>query len=314
MRAGHMAVVAVILFPQLHIDAAQRLRDLLEAEEIHDHIILNVHFQLFIYDLHGVFRAAVEVHVVDAVGAVVLARIRDFNGGIAHDGGELDRTGLAVDGAEGDFPKMQSWGYVMGAYLAGDNPWDGYIELREDEVRFLSRRTGKMYLQKTSDTVGFGIADPIILSVRDGNAIYRKKPLGRMKLSSGVHTVFPTPESPQIITPPPITAVNVSNRKLYIELRNPVAAEEINTAAFTMIVTTSAGTVRLQPVSADFGSGNFGSTIWLTFGSSDMKDSIQSITLLYDGDVGNLTDVLNNTTCNSFQTSFMYVPFEEEEI
>lgn len=44
-----------------------------------------------------------------------------------------------------------------------------------------------------------------------------------------------------------------------------------------------------------------------------MKDSVQSITLLYDGDVGNLTDVLNNSPCGSFQTSFIYVPFEEEE-
>lgn len=75
-----------------------------------------------------------------------------------------------------------------------------------------------------------------------------------------------------------------------------------------MIVTTEKETVRLQPISADFGS-----TIWLAFGSSVMKDSVQSIALLYDGDVGNLTDVLNNAPCNSFQTSFIYVPFEEEE-
>lgn len=72
-------------------------------------------------------------------------------------------------------------------------------------------------------------------------------------------------------------------------------------------------TVRLQPISADFGVGDFGSTIWLAFGSSVMKDSVQSITLLYDGDVGNLTDVLNNSPCGSFQTSFIYTPYEEEE-
>ena len=107
--------------------------------------------------------------------------------------------------------------------------------------------------------------------------------------------------------------VNVSNRKLYVELRNPVKAERIETTAFTMIVTTENETVRLQPISADFGVGDFGSTIWLAFGSSAMKDSVQSITLLYDGDVGNLTDVLNNSPCGSFQTSFIYVPFEEEE-
>ena len=125
--------------------------------------------------------------------------------------------------------------------------------------------------------------------------------------------VLPNSWSPKLIAPPPITVVNISNRKLYIELRNPVKADEIETSAFTMIVTTSTETVRLQPVSADFGTGNFGSTIWLTFGDSSMKDSVQSITLLYDGDVGNLTDVLNDTPCGSFQTSFIYTPYEEEE-
>ena len=107
--------------------------------------------------------------------------------------------------------------------------------------------------------------------------------------------------------------VNVSNRKLYLELRNPVKADEIAVSAFTMIVTTEKETVRLQPISADFGVGDFGSTIWLAFGSSVMKDSVQSITLLYDGDVGNLTDVLNNSPCGSFQTSFIYTPYEEEQ-
>ena len=107
--------------------------------------------------------------------------------------------------------------------------------------------------------------------------------------------------------------VNVSNRKLYLELRNPVKAERIETTAFTMIVTTEKETVRLHPISADFSVGDFGSTIWIAFGSSVMKDSVQSITLLYDGDVGNLTDALNNSTCNSFQTSFIYTPYEEEQ-
>ena len=189
---------------------------------------------------------------------------------------------VSADGAEGKFPKMQTWGYVMGAYLAGDTPWDGYIEAREDEVYFTMRRTVRKALVRTSDTLLFEI-------------------LKSHKFS------------PKIITPPPITVVNVSNRKLYLELRNPVKADEIAVSAFTMIVTTEKETVRLQPISADFGVGDFGSTIWLAFGSSAMKDSVQSITLLYDGDVGNLTDVLNNSPCGSFQTSFIYVPFEEEE-
>lgn len=64
---------------------------------------------------------------------------------------------ISADGAEGKFPKMQTWGYVMGAYLAGDTPWDGYIEAREDEVRFAMRRIVRKSLVRTSDTLLFEI-------------------------------------------------------------------------------------------------------------------------------------------------------------
>ena len=220
---------------------------------------------------------------------------------------------VSADGAEGKFPKMQTWGYVMGAYLAGDTPWDGYIEAREDEVRFTMRRTVRKSLVRTSDTLLFEILKSHRFKFSEPMTAFIKREKGRKTLEPTIRAVFPDAWSPKIITPPPITVVNVSNRKLYLELRNPVKAERIETTAFTMIVTTEKETVRLQPISADFGVGDFGSTIWLAFGSSVMKDSVQSITLLYDGDVGNLTDVLNNSTCNSFQTSFIYTPYEEEQ-
>lgn len=220
---------------------------------------------------------------------------------------------VSADGAEGKFPKMQTWGYVMGAYLAGDTPWDGYIEAREDEVYFTMRRTVRKALVRTSDTLLFEILKSHKFKFGEPMPVFIKRERERKTLEPTVRAVFPDAWSPKIITPPPITVVNVSNRKLYLELRNPVKADEIAVSAFTMIVTTEKETVRLQPISADFGVGDFGSTIWLAFGSSAMKDSVQSITLLYDGDVGNLTDVLNNSPCGSFQTSFIYVPFEEEE-
>ena len=220
---------------------------------------------------------------------------------------------ISSDGAEGKFPKMQTWGYVMGAYLAGDTPWDGYIEAREDEVRFTMRRTVRKALVRTSDTLLFEILKSHKFKFIETMPAFIKRERERKTLEPTIRAVFPDAWSPKIITPPPITVVNVSNRKLYLELRNPVKADKIAVSAFTMIVTTEKETVRLQPISADFGVGDFGSTIWLSFGSSVMKDSVQSITLLYDGDVGNLTDVLNNSPCGSFQTSFIYVPFEEEE-
>lgn len=220
---------------------------------------------------------------------------------------------VSADGAEGKFPKMQTWGYVMGAYLAGDTPWDGYIEAREDEVRFTMRRTVIKSLVRTSDTLLFEVLKSHKFKFSEPMPGFIKRERNRKTLEPTVRAVFPDAWSPKIITPPPITVVNVSNRKLYLELRNPVKAERIETTAFTMIVTTEKETVRLQPISADFGVGDFGSTIWIAFGSSVMKDSVQSITLLYDGDVGNLVDVLNNAPCGSFQTSFIYSPFEEED-
>lgn len=220
---------------------------------------------------------------------------------------------VSADGAEGKFPKMQTWGYVIGAYLAGDTPWDGYIEAREDEVRFTMRRTVRKSLVRASDTLLFEILESHKFVFAEPMPAFVKSERERKTLEPTVRAVFPDAWSPKIITPPPITVVNVSNRKLYLELRNPVKADEIAVSAFTMIVTTEKETVRLQPISADFGVGDFGSTIWLAFDSSAMKDSVQSITLLYDGDVGNLTDALNNAPCNSFQTSFIYTPYEEEQ-
>ena len=175
------------------------------------------------------------------------------------------------------------------------------------------RRIVKKSLVRTSDTLLFEILRSHKFVFTEPMPVFTKRERDRKTLEPTIRAVFPDAWSPKIITPPPITVVNVSNRKLYLELRNPVKADEIAVSAFTMIVTTEKETVRLQPISADFGVGDFGSTIWLAFGSSVMKDSVQSITLLYDGDVGNLTDVLNNVPCGSFQTSFIYVPFEEEE-
>lgn len=220
---------------------------------------------------------------------------------------------FSADGAEGEFPKMQSWGYVMGAYLAGDNPWDGYIELREDGLCFTMRRSERKKLIVPADTMQCEILKSHKFVFTETPLFFTKRTHERKTLEPTVHTLFPNPNSPKRISPPPIIAVNVSNRKLYVELRNPVTADEIDTSAFTMIVTTSAETIRLHPISADFGVGNFGSTIWLAFDSSAMKESVQSITLLYDGDVGNLTDALNNAPCGSFQTTFIYTPYDEEE-
>ena len=124
---------------------------------------------------------------------------------------------------------------------------------------------------------------------------------------------IPAPNAPQLKTPPPLKAENISNREIYLELRNPVKADEINVLAFKMIVTTANETLNLMPISANFGARDFGSKIWLTFGNSSMKNSVQSITVLYDGDDGNLRSAFDNAPCGSFQTSFMYKEFEEEQ-
>lgn len=221
---------------------------------------------------------------------------------------------ISFDGAEGYFPKMQTWGYVMGAYLAGDTPWDGYIELRDTGLIFAMRRTEKLHLCGISDSILCEIPKSHIFMFNEEIPVFEKSAIERKTLQPNVHEILPYAWSPKLITPPPITAVNTSNRTVYLELRNPVKADGIAVSAFTMIVTTSTETVRLQPISADFGTGNFGSTIWLKFSSSEMKNSVQSITIIYDSEVGNLVDVLNNQPCGSFQTSFIYSEFEEENL
>ena len=123
---------------------------------------------------------------------------------------------VSADGAEGKFPKMQTWGYVMGAYLAGDTPWDGYIEAREDEVHFVMRRTVRKSLVRTSDTLLFEILKSHKFKFSEPMPVFIKRERERKTLEPTVRAVFPDAWSPKIITPPPITVVNVSNRKLYL--------------------------------------------------------------------------------------------------
>lgn len=220
---------------------------------------------------------------------------------------------LTDNGAEGFLPAVQTWGYVIGAAIAGDSPWDGYLEFRERGFVFKKRKK-PLRITAFKETLIAELSEmhkhyfreeKLFFSAR----LYEK----RHKTLKNLAVHFPTPDAPQMKTPPPLKAANTSNREVYLELRNPVTAVEIDVTAFKMIVTTASETLNLIPVSASFGAGDFGSTIWLMFGNSSMKDSVQAITVLYDGDSGNLHDVLNDAPCGSFQTSFMYTEFEEEQ-
>lgn len=218
---------------------------------------------------------------------------------------------LTDNGAEGFLPATQTWGYVIGAAIAGDSPWDGYLEFRECGFVFKKRKQPRRTIS-IKETLIAKLTDIQRHSYHENNLLffarfYEK----RRKTLENTVVHFPTPDAPQLKTPPPLKAANISNRKVYLELRNPVTADEIDVSAFKMIVTTASETLNLTPVSASFGVGDFGSTIWLTFGNSSMKDSVQSITVLYDGDVGNLCCAFDNAPCSSFQTSFMYKEFEE---
>ncbi len=220
---------------------------------------------------------------------------------------------LTDNGAEGFLPAVQTWGYVIGAAIAGDSPWDGYLEFRERGFIFKKRKQPLRTIS-IKETLIAKLTDIQRHSMCENNLhfsarFYEK----RRKTLENTVVHFPAPDSPQTKTPPPLKAENISNREIFLELRNPVTSDNIELSAFKMIVTTASETLNLTPISASFGAGNFGSTVWLTLAESSMKDSVQAITVLYDGDSGNLHDVLNDAPCGSFQTSFMYTEFEEEQ-
>lgn len=220
---------------------------------------------------------------------------------------------LTDNGAEGFLPAVQTWGYVIGAAIAEDSPWDGYLEFRERGFIFVKRKKPRR-ITAFKETIIAELSEMHKRSLHENKLIFSARFYEkRRKTLENTVINIPAPDAPQLKTPPPLKATNISNREVYLELRNPVTADEIDVSAFKMIVTTASETLNLTPISADFGVGNFGSKIWLTFGNSSMKDSVQAITVLYDGDVGNLRGAFDNAPCGSFQTSFMYTEFEEEQ-
>lgn len=230
------------------------------------------------------------------------------------DGQNTISLNVISETAHGNFPKMQSWGYVMGAYFAGDSPWDGYIELRTDAVCFVKRGFGSKNKFIGSERTFCALLPRKYFEFTEEIPALHKKSWSEKSLCESVRAILPNAWEPIVTTPPPIKVVNTSNRDLYFELRNPVSVEtEINASAFSLIITSASGTANIVPVSADFGTGNFGSTINLHFDNSKMRETVQAITLLYDGGIGNLHDVMNNIPCGNFQTSFIYIPYEEEQ-
>lgn len=224
------------------------------------------------------------------------------------------------DGAAVKLPKMQSWGYIMGAYMAGDNPWDGFIRMREIFGEFQNRHSVKKTLVAVKEKLLCDFPEYHKRGILEKIPTFVKTPMERKTKGETIREFFPTSWSPVITTPPPLTAVNTSNRELYIVIRNPVKASgEIIASAFTMIVTAGISTIELQPVSARLDElslldgDEIGSMIRLKFGTSVMQMSTQNITVLYDSTVGNLIDAFNSVKVQNFQTSFIYIPYEDKE-
>ncbi|MBD5113554.1 MAG: hypothetical protein HDT42_13635 [Ruminococcaceae bacterium] len=230
------------------------------------------------------------------------------------DGQNTISLNVISETAHGIFPKIQSWGYVMGAYLAGDSPWDGYIEVRTDDVHFVKRGFGSKNKFIGTERILCALLPRKYFELSETLPVFHARSWSAKCIGKSIREILPNVWEPIITTPPSIKVVNTSNRDLYFELRNPVSVnDEINAAAFSLIITTASGTVTIMPVSADFETGCFGSTINLHFDNSKMRETVQAITLLYDGGIGNLHDVMNDIPCGNFQTSFIYIPYEEEQ-
>ena len=228
----------------------------------------------------------------------------------------LTLSAVSPDGAA-VLPRMRTWGYVMGAYLAGDNPWDGYIRIRETLSEFTHRRKWRKKHEKIRDTLIFVLPEMLKPSAEEKISEFTKR-IDWRKKHEEMTASTPFAWSPIITSPPPLKAENISDTEVNIEMRNPVTTDGIVTPnAFSMLITTGTETVEIKAVSvmldsmSEFSDGSFGSVIHLTFDTDIMKDSTQSITVLYNSDVGNLRDALNDVPCDNFQTSFIYVPKEE---
>lgn len=228
----------------------------------------------------------------------------------------LTLSAVSPDGAA-VLPRMRTWGYVMGAYLAGDNPWDGYIRIRETLSEFTHRRKWRKKHEKIRDTLIFVLPEMLKPSAEEKISEFTKR-IDWRKKHEEMTASTPFAWSPIITSPPPLKAENISDTEVNIEMRNPVTADGIVAPnAFSMLITTGTETAEIKAVSvmldsmSEFSDGSFGSVIHLTFDTDIMKDSTQSITVLYNSDVGNLRDALNDVPCDNFQTSFIYVPKEE---
>lgn len=214
-------------------------------------------------------------------------------------------------------PKMKSWGYVMGAYLAGDNPWDGYIRIVQPVPEFRHTNKWRKYHETLTEreTLTIPYRHEIAVNLRNQNFL---KTAEWRKSHAAIRDILPMAWSTLITAPPPLKAENISDTEVRIEMRNPVtAAGIIDAEAFSMIVTVGEDTTTVTAVSVmldkltEIPENAFGSVLTLTFAENTMKNSTQSITVIYDSEKGNLLDVWKSAPCESFQTSFIYEKQEE---
>lgn len=73
---------------------------------------------------------------------------------------------LTSDGAVGTLPRQQSWGYVLGAYLAGDEPWDGRIKLSE-EIPDIAVTPYSIGVSAFGDVIQLSLIDRIELEYKE---------------------------------------------------------------------------------------------------------------------------------------------------
>ena len=73
---------------------------------------------------------------------------------------------LSADGHLGVLPKQQTWGYVLGAYLAGDEPWDGRIKVAE-EIPGIAVPAINIGVSPVGDNVQLMLISRIELSFQD---------------------------------------------------------------------------------------------------------------------------------------------------
>ena len=131
---------------------------------------------------------------------------------------------LTTDGAIGVLPKQQSWGYVLGAYLAGDEPWDGRIKISE-EFPNITVTADNIAVSEYTDSINLGLISRIELLFSDDVSEVS---------ATDISTIYADSWNAEFILPHEVHyAYYIDGTHLGVKFLNPVRASSVVMSDFS---------------------------------------------------------------------------------